>query len=146
MEDFLTLDDQLCFAIYQTSSEFNKLYSKALHPFGITYPQYLLLLALWEEDGLTVKELGERLHLGTGTLTPMIKRLEANGWVKRERSTKDERRVCVCLEQKAIKAKEPITIAVANEVMACNIELDEYRQLMSQLNILHEKLLKRNRG
>ncbi|SDQ76058.1 MarR family winged helix-turn-helix transcriptional regulator [Virgibacillus salinus] len=144
MEDFLTLDNQLCFAIYETSSQFTKLYSKVLHPFGITYPQYLVLLALWEKDGLTVKEMGERLNLGTGTLTPMIKRMEANGWVKKERTNSDERKVYVFVQPKAIEEKDAINQSIASEVNTCNIELYEYEQLMSQLKVLHDKLMNRN--
>lgn len=144
LEDFLTLDNQLCFAIYETSSQFTKLYSKVLHPFGITYPQYLVLLALWEKDGLTVKEMGERLNLGTGTLTPMIKRMEANGWVKKERTNSDERKVYVFVQPKAIEEKDAINQSIASEVNTCNIELYEYEQLMSQLKVLHDKLMNRN--
>ncbi|SEQ92573.1 DNA-binding transcriptional regulator, MarR family [Virgibacillus subterraneus] len=144
MEDFLTLDNQLCFAIYETSSQFTKLYSKVLHPFGITYPQYLVLLALWEKDGPTVKEMGERLNLGTGTLTPLIKRMEANGWVKKERTNSDERKVYVFVQPKAIEEKDAINQSIASEVNTCNIELYEYEQLMSQLKVLHDKLMNRN--
>ncbi len=84
MDNFLTLEKQLCFAIYETSSEFTKLYSSILHPFGLTYPQYLVLLALWERDGITLKELGNKLNLGTGTLTPMMNRIikRTNGFEK----------------------------------------------------------------
>lgn len=143
MKDFLTLDNQLCFAIYDVSSQFTKLYAKVLHPFGITYPQYLVLLALWEKDGLTVKELGERLDLGTGTLTPMIKRMEANGWVKKERATTDERKVSILLQPKALEQKAAINHEIAKEVISCNIELTEYEQLLRQLKQLKAKLTKR---
>ncbi|MFC5466244.1 MarR family winged helix-turn-helix transcriptional regulator [Lederbergia graminis] len=143
MKDFLTLDNQLCFTIYDVSSQFTKLYAKVLHPFGITYPQYLVLLALWEKDGLTVKELGERLDLGTGTLTPMIKRMEANGWVKKERATTDERKVSILLQPKALEQKAAINHEIAKEVISCNIELTEYEQLLRQLKQLKGKLTKR---
>lgn len=143
MKDFLTLDNQLCFAIYDVSSQFTKLYAKVLHPFGITYPQYLVLLALWEKDGLTVKDLGERLDLGTGTLTPMIKRMEANGWVKKERATTDERKVSILLQPKAQEQKAAINHEIAKEVISCNIELTEYEQLLRQLKQLKAKLTKR---
>lgn len=143
MKDFLTLDNQLCFAIYDVSSQFTKLYAKVLHPFGITYPQYLVLLALWEKDGLTVKDLGERLDLGTGTLTPMIKRMEANGWVKKERATTDERKVSILLQPKALEQKAAINHEIAKEVISCNIELTEYEQLLRQLKQLKAKLTKR---
>jgi MarR family transcriptional regulator, organic hydroperoxide resistance regulator len=140
LEDFFTLENQLCFSIYEVSSQFNKLYTKVLQSFGLTYPQYLALLVLWEKDGLTLKEIGERLSLGTGTLTPMIKRMEANGWVKRERSTVDERKVSIFLQPKAVKEKQAIIEKIAVEVNSCNIEYVEYQNLMNQLNILREKL------
>ncbi|MCM3665823.1 MarR family transcriptional regulator [Mesobacillus subterraneus] len=140
MDDFLTLENQLCFAVYEAGSQFNKLYSKALDSFGITYPQYLVLLALWEKDGLSVKELGEKLNLGTGTLTPMIKRMEASGWVKRERSTVDERKVCIFVQRKALEEKEAIVQKIATELKLCNIEYEEYELLMKQLTVLRGKL------
>lgn len=143
MEDFMTLKKQLCFAIYETSSEFTKLYTAVLHPFGLTYPQYLVLLALWEKDGVTLKELGETLNLGTGTLTPMVARMEANGWLRKERSTVDERKVYIYLQKKANDEKQPITKKVSEEILACKIELEEYEQLLKQLNQLHLKLKER---
>jgi MarR family transcriptional regulator, organic hydroperoxide resistance regulator len=140
MEDFLTLEKQLCFAVYETASEFNKLYTSVLQSFGLTYPQYLVLLALWEQDGLLMKELGERLNLGTGTLTPMISRMEANGWLRKQRSKTDERKVYIHLEQKAYDEKQPITTMVGKEIQSCKIEIDEYKQLMQQLHVLSNKL------
>jgi DNA-binding MarR family transcriptional regulator len=140
MEDFLTLKNQLCFAIYETSSEFTKRYTNVLHPLGLTYPQYLVLLALWEKDGITVKELGQQLNLGTGTLTPMIARMEASGWLRKIRSTEDERNVYIHLLLKANEQKHTITQKVSEEVLACRIELHEYHQLMKQLKQLQVKL------
>lgn len=136
----MTLKNQLCFAVYETASEFNKLYSSVLQPFGLTYPQYLVLLALWEEDGVTLKELGTKLNLGTGTLTPMISRMEANDWLKKERSKEDERKVYIYLQEKAKAEKQPITSRVAEVILSCQIELEEYEQLMRQLNTLQNKL------
>ena len=126
--------------MYETASEFNKLYTSVLQPFGLTYPQYLVLLVLWEQDGLLVKELGERLNLGTGTLTPMISRMEPNGWLRKQRSKTDERKVYIHLEQKAYGEKQPITTMVGREIQSCKIELDEYKQLMQQLDVLSNKL------
>lgn len=145
MDDFLTLENQLCFSVYEAGSQFNKLYSKALESFGITYPQYLVLLALWEENGLSAKELGKKLNLGTGTLTPMIKRMEVSGWVKRERSTADERKVSISLQPKAYEEKEAIVQKIATELKLCNIEYEEYEQLMKQLRVLRGKLKEYNR-
>lgn len=146
LNDFLTLESQLCFAVYDAGSQFTKLYTKALDAFGLTYPQYLALLALWEKDGLTLKELGERLNLGTGTLTPMIKRMEDKGWVKRERSTQDERKVSITLLPKAIDQKDMIVQKIAAELKLCNIEYEEYEQLMKQLSVLREKLNSYNKS
>lgn len=144
LKDFLTLENQLCFAVYEAGSQFNKLYTKALDSFGLTYPQYLVLLALWEKNDLTAKELGEKLNLGTGTLTPMIKRMEANGWVKKERSAIDERKVSISLQPKALKEKQAIVQKIATELQTCNIEYEEYEQLMNQLRVLRNKLSKHN--
>jgi MarR family transcriptional regulator len=145
LEDFMLLKNQLCFAIYETASEFNKLYSSVLQPFGLTYPQYLVLLVLWEKDGITVKEIGEKLKLGTGTLTPMITRMEANGWLRKERSKADERKVHIHLQMKANKEQKAITKTVENVILSCNIELEEYKQLMLRLNQLSDKLKERKK-
>ena len=91
------LDNQLCFALYSASLATTKLYKPLLDSLGLTYPQYLALLVLWEQDGLAVNELGERLFLDSGTLTPLLKRMEAAGWLRRERASDDERRVRVTL-------------------------------------------------
>ena len=139
----MTLKNQLCFAVYETAGEFNKLYSSVLQPFGLTYPQYLVLLALWEQDGVTLKELGEKLNLGTGTLTPMVSRMEANDWLYKERSKKDERKVYIRLKEKAKTEKEAITTKVAEVIQSCHIELEEYEELMTQLNTLQKKMKNR---
>lgn len=96
---WLRLDNQLCFALYSASLSMTRLYKPLLDPLGLTYPQYLALLVLWESDALSVGELGERLFLDSGTLTPLLKRLEASGLVRRERATDDERRVIVTLTE-----------------------------------------------
>lgn len=144
MNDFFTLEKQLCFSIYETAGEFTKLYTSVLQPFGLTYPQYLVLLALWEKEAITVKELGEKLGLGTGTLTPMLTRMEGHGWLKKIRSTIDERKVLVHLQSMAIEQKPFITETISNEIQSCKIELEEYEQLMQQLNNLQNKLRARN--
>lgn len=136
----MTLKKQLCFAVYETAGEFNKLYSSVLQPFGLTYPQYLVLLALWEQDGVTLKALGEKLNLGTGTLTPMISRMEANDWVRKQRSKEDERKVFIYLQEKALEEKRSITNKVAEMIQSCQIELEEYETLMQQLNALQKKM------
>ncbi|MEN4446380.1 MarR family transcriptional regulator [Mycobacterium sp. SM3041] len=95
--DALTLDRQLCFALYSASRAMTAAYRPILSELNLTYPQYLVLLVLWEEERVTVGRLGERLQLDSGTLSPLLKRLEANGFIRRERSQQDERQVEVSL-------------------------------------------------
>jgi len=104
---FLRLDNQLCFALYSANLAMNKVYRRLLSELGLTYPQYLVMLVLWEGDGLTVSELGERLFLDSATLTPLLKRLQAAGLVSRERGVEDERQVLVRLtaEGRALRSK-----------------------------------------
>jgi len=94
------LEQQLCFAIYSTMHAINKAYQPLLEKLGLTYPQYLAMLVLWEGGDVTVKQLGERLFLDSGTLTPLLKRLEAMGLIHRARDPKDERRVRLTLTEK----------------------------------------------
>jgi len=103
----LRLDDQLCFALYSTSLAMNKLYRQLLKPLGLTYPQYLVLLVLWEKAPLSVSQIGDHLFLDSATLTPLLKRLEAQGLVKRLRDSEDERQVSIHLtpEGQALQAQ-----------------------------------------
>ena len=105
--DVLRLDNQLCFAVYAASHAFNATYKPLLEPLGLTYPQYLVMLVLWQEDGVTVSAIGGRLGLDSGTLTPLLKRLEAAGLVSRLRDAADERQVRITLTGpgRALKAK-----------------------------------------
>ncbi|KAA0563244.1 MarR family winged helix-turn-helix transcriptional regulator [Rossellomorea aquimaris] len=107
MKDPLLLENQICFKIYTAEREITKLYRGLLEEIGVTYPQYLALLVLWEDGTVSVKELGRKLFLDSGTLTPMLKRMEANGLVERHRSVKDERSVMISLTEKgeAMKCK-----------------------------------------
>jgi MarR family transcriptional regulator, organic hydroperoxide resistance regulator len=93
------LEDQLCFALYSASRAFTRAYQPLLRPLGLTYPQYLVMLVLWEGEELSVSELGERLALDSGTLTPLLKRLEQAKLVERRRSEEDERLVVVSLTE-----------------------------------------------
>jgi DNA-binding MarR family transcriptional regulator len=93
VRDPLQLDEQLCFALYNASRALTRAYAPLLEPLGLTYPQYLVLLVLWERDGVPVKQVGERLALDSGTLTPLLKRLEQQGLVERRRGADDERLV-----------------------------------------------------
>jgi DNA-binding MarR family transcriptional regulator len=95
--NLLALDNQFCFALYSASHAMTKTYKPMLDRLGLTYPQYLVMLVLWEQDAILVKEIGARLFLDSGTLTPLLKRLEANGLVSRTRDPHDERQVRIAL-------------------------------------------------
>lgn len=117
----LKLDAQLCFALYAASNAMTRLYRDKLEPLGLTYPQYLVLLVLWEQDDLTVSQLGERLYLDSGTLTPMLKRMEQAGHLSRRRDPADERQVRVLLTAagQALKAE----VAEMHAGLACLLPL-----------------------
>src|SRR5437773_10980049 len=104
--DAQRLDNQICFAVYSTAHAFNRVYKPLLDRLGLTYPQYLVMLVLWERDGVPVKGIGERLLLDSGTLTPLLKRLEAAELIKRTRSTEDERQVLIALTAQGQALKE----------------------------------------
>jgi DNA-binding MarR family transcriptional regulator len=144
--DWLKLDHQLCFALYSTSLAMTKLYKPLLDPLGLTYPQYLAMLVLWEGDGITVSQLGERVALDSGTLTPLLKRLEASDLVRRLRDTADERRVLLHLTPagRALKAKA-LTVP---ESVACasGCALDELASLTARLKALREHLTETTPG
>ncbi len=138
--DWLALDRQLCFALYASSLAMTKLYKPLLEPLGLTYPQYLVMLVLWERDGLAVGEIGERLALDSGTLTPLLKRLELAGLVLRLRDTGDERRVRVALSAagRALRHRaEAVPQAIAT---ASGCTLGELRDLTAQLQGLRQRL------
>ena len=112
--DHLLLDAQFCFSLYAASRAVTGVYRPLLEPLGLTYPQYLAMLVLWEKDGLTVRELGQRLHLDSGTLTPLLKRLQAAGLVDRRRRVEDEREVEIRLTDAGLALREQ-----ASEIPAC---------------------------
>ncbi len=139
-DGWLLLDHQLCFALYAASLAMTKLYKPLLDPLGLTYPQYLVMLVLWQGDGLTVSMLGERLALDSGTLTPLLKRLESAGQVQRLRDSADERRVLLQLTPagRALKSRAlsvPQTIAAAS-----GCELGELASLTARLQTLRRQL------
>ncbi|MFM0737009.1 MarR family transcriptional regulator [Paraburkholderia xenovorans] len=102
-----TLDEQLCFALYSTSLAMTKAYKPLLDKLGLTYPQYLAMLVLWETDGVTVKDMAARLNLDSATVTPLLKRLEAQGYVERVRGVEDERLVYIRLTKAGTALKRP---------------------------------------
>ncbi|MDM0116481.1 MarR family transcriptional regulator [Variovorax sp. J22R133] len=136
----LRLDNQLCFAIYSASLAMTRLYKPLLDKLGLTYPQYLVLLVLWEGDGLMVSELGERLSLDSGTLTPLLKRLEASGLVTRIRDVQDERRVHVTLTAAGRKLKTRAASVPACLMAASQCSVSELVSLTQQVQSLRDRI------
>jgi DNA-binding MarR family transcriptional regulator len=136
----LLLGNQLCFAVYSTAHAFNRFYKPLLDRLGLTYPQYLVMMALWERDGVPVKDIGERLFLDSGTLTPLLKRLEAAGLVKRSRSAEDERQVLIALtpQGQALKEKARTVPQAILAASACSVA--ELSAMKKDLVTLRDRL------
>jgi DNA-binding MarR family transcriptional regulator len=141
----LLLGNQLCFAVYSTAHAFNRFYKPLLDRLGLTYPQYLVMLVLWEQDGLPVKEIGERLFLDSGTLTPLLKRLEKAQLIKRTRSSEDERQVLIALtpqgqalHDKARAVPQSVLAATACSVAELSAIKNEIVALRDRLNAAAE--------
>src|SRR6266404_5674009 len=137
----LLLGNQLCFAVYSTAHAFNRVYKPLLDKLGLTYPQYLVMMVLWERDGVPVKDIGEKLFLDSGTLTPLLKRMEAADLVKRTRSTEDERQVLIALtphghalREKARAVPQAILAASARSVTELSAIKTELVALRDRLN------------
>ena len=135
--DPLALDNQLCFPLYAASKELTRRYKPFLDPLGLTYTQYVTMMALWEQDNIPVKDLGKRLYLDSATLTPLLKRLEAHGYVTRQRSKEDERSVLISLTPEGKQLRER-ALDVPRCMGGC-INMDPKDAL--QLKRLLEKLL-----
>jgi len=136
----LQLDHQLCFALYSASLAMTKLYKPLLEDLGLTYPQYLAMLVLWETDGVTVSELGDRLHLDSGTLTPLLKRLESAELVTRLRDVQDERRVLIRLTATGRKLKARAARIPGCVLQATQCDLSEVLNLTRQVQALRDRL------
>ena len=136
----LRLDNQVCFALYSASLAMTKLYKPLLDRIGLTYPQYLVMLVLWEQDGVTVSELGERLFLDSGTLTPLLKRLEAQGQIARLRDVQDERRVRITItaEGRALRDQAEAIPQCVLQSSQCSIA--ELTALTTELKQLRDRL------
>jgi len=137
-DDVLRLDRQICFLLYGASRAVTQLYQPLLEPLGLTYPQYLVMLVLWEEERASVGRLSERLYLDSGTLTPLLKRLEAAGLVRRQRSTDDARVVDIFLTPAGKRLKRDARRVP--EALACRVGLtgDELARLRRELVHLFE--------
>ena len=137
----LQLDNQLCFALYSTSLAMTKVYKPLLDELGLTYPQYLAMLVLWERDGLMVSELGDKLYLDSGTLTPLLKRLETSGYISRIRALEDERRVYITLTSSGRKLKTRAAKIPGCILSASQCSVPELMNLTSQVQALRKKLI-----
>ena len=131
------LEQQLCFEVYKASSNFSKLYARTLEPFHITFSQYLVLLTLWEQNNLLVKDIGNRLGIGIGTLNPIINRMVENGWLNKQQSAKDKRAFVISLTDQAIKEEKPIEQAITSKITSCNFLDINTENLMSNLKELN---------
>lgn len=140
MDRTLKIDDLLCFSLYSANHALTRLYRPLLAPLGLTYPQYLVLVALWEQDEQKVSDLGKRLDLETNTLTPLLKRMESTGYLTRRRNPEDERSLIVSLTDKGQALQ-----AEAQEISTCVIEamggdLNELIELRDRVNALRARL------
>ena len=134
----LRLENQLCFPLYACSRETIKLYKPFLDEIDLTYTQYIAMMVLWEKESVTVKELGEALYLDSGTLTPLLKKMEAKGLLTRRRSAEDERSLIVTLTEAGLALRER-AVEVPSQMARCvNLEPEERQELCRLLN----KLLK----
>ncbi len=139
-DSMLALSRQLCFAVYSAAHAFNRTYKPMLDRFGLTYPQYLVLLALWQTDEMTVKGIGEALGLDSGTLSPLLKRLEAAGYVSRMRDRRDERQVIVTLTPSGKALKQEAFNILMQIGAATGCSLSEAANLRDVLHDLTRKM------
>ena len=139
MEDLLKLDKQLCFSVYVLHREIMQCYRPILKNIGLTYPQYITMMTLWEKDDVMVNQVGEILQLDNGTLTPLLKRLESKGYLERKRSKEDERVVKINLTEKGIKLKQNASFIPIELEKAMNLNLEE----MEQLKTLSDKVVQK---
>lgn len=134
------LDHAVCFAVYSAGLAFNRVYKPILDQFGLTYPQYLVLIALWQAEGQTVSELGEHLFLESNTLTPLLKRLEAAGFVKRVRDKADERQVRISLTDEGRRVLEESSCVPQQILEATGYTVEELAALRHSLSGLRDNL------
>lgn len=136
----VALDDQLCFALYAASRAVTARYRPMLDAIGLTYPQYLVMMLLWEEDHQTVGQLGARLSLDSGTLSPLLKRLTAAGLVTRHRRVEDERSVAIALTD-AGRALQEKAFAISEEMIgAIGFDNEEFAELKARLQLLIDRV------
>lgn len=139
------LEDELCFAIYTAQKNYNKFYAKALAQFHLTYPQYITLLVLWEVGKpMMIKELGSRLQLDTGTLTPLLKRMEREGWLERKRGEDDGRKVYINLTFKAKEIESKVKQHLTTCFARLDLSEDEYLSDVARIQNIANQLESQN--
>ncbi|WP_332646753.1 MarR family winged helix-turn-helix transcriptional regulator [Lysinibacillus sp. 54212] len=135
------LEHQLCFEVYKAANQFTKLYAKILKTFDLTYPQYLVLLALWEKDAQTSSTICEKLNLGIGTLNPVLQKLLEKGWILKQPSPTDKRATMLFLTKKAQQQKQHIEQAILEKLLCFDYLATEGPSLKEKLQRLNEFLL-----
>ncbi|QPF91817.1 MarR family winged helix-turn-helix transcriptional regulator [Bradyrhizobium commune] len=138
--DPLRLDNQICFAVYSATHAFNRVYKPLLDRLGLTYPQYLVMLVLWERDDVPLKDIGEKLFLDSGTLTPLLKRLEAAHLVRRTRSSEDERQVLIALTPQGHALKERARSVPQSILAASDCSVSELVAMKDEIVALRDRL------
>ena len=141
-DDVPGLEDFLCFAVYSANLAFNRVYKPLLDELGLTYPQYLVLVLLYEADDQTVGGLGDKLHLDSSTLTPLLKRMEGSGYISRQRDPADERQVRVRLTPRGRTAREKVAASRGSLLKATGLTPPRFRQLREDLVTLRDNLNK----
>jgi DNA-binding MarR family transcriptional regulator len=136
----LRLDNQICFAVYSAAHAFNRVYKPLLDRLGLTYPQYLVMLVLWERDDVPLKDIGEKLFLDSGTLTPLLKRLETAQLVKRTRSTEDERQVLIALTPQGHALKDKARAVPQSILAASDCTVSELVAMKNEIVALRDRL------
>ncbi|MEN2401223.1 MarR family transcriptional regulator [Flavobacterium sp. MC2016-06] len=143
MEDFLKLDKQLCFSVYVLHREIMQQYRPILEAIDLTYPQYITMMALWENGQQTVNQLGEKLNLDTGTVTPLLKRLEGKKLLTRTRSKADERVVLIALTEEGENLREKASSVPMQILKALNLDLEDLQQLKAMSDKVVERAQKK---
>ena len=136
----LRLDNQICFAVYSAAHAFNRVYKPLLDRLGLTYPQYLVMLVLWERDGVPLRDIGEKLFLDSGTLTPLLKRLEAAQLVRRTRGTEDERHVLIALTPQGHALKEKARAVPQSILAASDCSVAQLVAMKNEIVALRDRL------
>ncbi|SDC17549.1 transcriptional regulator, MarR family [Geodermatophilus telluris] len=142
----VALDDQLCFALYAASRAMTARYRPMLEELGLTYPQYLVMMLLWEEDQQTVGQLGQRLALDSGTLSPLLKRLTSAGLVTRHRRVEDERSVSIALTDEGRALRDRAFAISQDMICALRLDVDDFADLKQTLNVLTQRVNEAPRG